>query len=651
MNQTLKNRLRAWEPLLTYAAPSLLVLILSIPVLSFPFIADDYNFIERARNFSIGQLLPDPRVIYYRPLSREAYFAFLVAVGRNNPNWGHAFNLILALACAALVVSIGKHLAGNTAGLLAGLLFASVGVLPCLIGWISGSQDLFAILFTLTAIRLQLDGRTWPAVAAMSAALLSKENAVFFLPGLALIRPLALGDRSSLRRDLIRFAGLGLAWGLLNFTWRGLLAKSITSGAGGYTGFDNPLFLRNAGFELAALANIPIGKSHWPARLGVVAGVGVLLVGAAIYPMVAAHGRKGSGGSRSRALLLGGLLGILPAILTGLIAKHWFPYYACFPAVGIVLMMALHLSRHGRTEVITVVAVYLALGIWMRGLEQGTRIMPNENNFAELAGPLRRIEHNLLALHPALPDSSRLYVAVNAPLVSGLQHQLFVVQGPRTWYWNSTLVTDSPEKQHPSAASEYLFWATPSGDVFEIRLPGLQVRSSGPRPDYGDYQSTIRTYSYGLAAVGQVDRAVGTLLQMQEQDNLSLGFDRRLAGTFLYAAGRDAEAAQICRGLVPLPKQEALYAVAATLKPELGLLRLDQAALRAYGISPDDAESYRFLMFWFSDREQLVRTKRMAERLQTLLPGDPEAAQMLEALKQVPAWEPPVLPVKLLEEQ
>jgi hypothetical protein len=241
---------------------------------------------------------------------------------------------------------------------------------------------------------------------------------------------------------------------------------------------------------------------------------------------------------------------------------------------------------------------------------------------------------------------------VNAPIESALQHHLFVVQGPRVWYWNSTLVTDDPTRQHPSPASEFLFWVTPLGDVFEIRLPGLQVRSPGPRPDYGDYQSTVRTYSYGLADAGQLDRAVGTVLQMQERDSLTLAFDRRLAATFLYATGREADAAKLCRDLKPVPKAQALYAVAATLQLETSpSLRLDQAALQAYGIPPTDAESYRFLMFFFSDRVQLVKVKRMAERLQALLPGDPDATQMLEALKQVPHWEPPVLAVPLLEEQ
>jgi hypothetical protein len=94
-----------------------------------------------------------------------------------------------------------------------------------------------------------------------------------------------------------------------------------------------------------------------------------------------------------------------------------------------------------------------------------------------------------------------------------------------------------------------------------------------------------------------------------------------------------------------VPKNEALYAVAAVLALETPDLILDQAALKAYAVPWNDPESYRFLMLYLSDRGQLPATMRMAERLIALIPNDPDARQMIEAIHRVPNWERIVPPV------
>ena len=224
---------------LPLAAPSLLLIVLALPVLPFPFLTDDFNFIHRARDFSLSQLLPDARVALYRPLSREVYFGLVTALGGNNPIWGHLLNLVLAIACVVLVTSIARRLAGRQVGLLAGLLFASLGPLPILVGWISGSQDLLAMIFTLGAIRFQLAGRTAAAVGFMGAALLSKETALFALPGLALMNGIVGRDWAAARRNAVYYAGLGILWAALNTQVRGLVTEGFATGTGGYVGLDN----------------------------------------------------------------------------------------------------------------------------------------------------------------------------------------------------------------------------------------------------------------------------------------------------------------------------------------------------------------------------------------------------------------------------
>jgi hypothetical protein len=631
------EQVRRYLPL---AAPSILVAVLSLPVLSFPFLTDDFNFLHRARGFNLSQLLPDARVALYRPLSREAYFGFLVALGGNHPLWGHLLNLILAIACVVLVTSIARHLGGTHVGLVAGLLFASLGPLPFLVGWISGSQDLLAMLFTLVAIRLQLARRTAAAIGLMGAALLSKETALFALPGLALL-PGVGRDWKTVRRTAAYSVGLAVLWAALNSKARALLTGGLATGAGGYVGLDNPRFPINLAREAASLVNLPVVKAAWPTNLiwAAMAGVvilagGFLLAGLPRKPTPSIPG--------SKILLLGAVLGILPAVLTAASSKHWFPYYACFPAIGTSLLLSTGVLRLGRPYVLPALVVFLLLGIWTRGTELGTHVMPTEQNYRLLAGDLKRINARLHELHRSLPDSGRLYIAVNAPVARGLQHNLFTVQAPRIWYWNSTLLSDHPGRLHPGAGREFLFWVAKDAEVFEIILPELRVRSPGPRPDYEDYQSTLRTFAYGLARSGQTDRAVQIVLRMQEMDSLSWAFDRRLAATFLFAAGRDADAEKLRRGLPQIPKNEALYAVAATLGLELSGLSLDRAAFQAYGLPLEDSESCRFLMRYFSDHVQLRQARSMAERLARLVPGDEEALAMIDAINRIPDWENPI---------
>jgi len=146
--------------------------------------------------------------------------------------------------------------------------------------------------------------------------------------------------------------------------------------------------------------------------------------------------------------------------------------------------------------------------------------------------------------------------------------------------------------------------------------------------------------------VGDVDRGVHVLLNMQEVDRLSWDFDRRLAAAFLLASDRSAEAGDLLKGLPELEKEQALDGASAALTPELPRPGLDEPVFRVFGLDPNDAEAYRHLMFYFSDNAQLEKTERMAERLLVLRPGDEEATAVLDAISKVPKWEPVLTPAE-----
>ena len=644
--EQLGTKLRHYFPL---AAPSILFVVLTLPLFSYPFLSDDFNFLDRATRFTFSQLLPDPHVEFYRPLSREAYFAVLAVLGRSNPLLGHLFNLSIAIACILLVASLARRLAGPRAGLLAGLLFASLGPLPFLVGWVSCAQDLLAMLFILIAIQFQLARRTIPALLFTGAALLSKETSFFAVPAIVLSRGILERDWSSARRSAIYYGCLAIGWAALNARVGSMVTRGLVTGTG-YVGLDNPRLLANIARESCALVNLPVNAKTWPSELNIVTLVGLSIL-AVLYVSQRSNRRLQPSrppAERSRVLVFGAVLGLVPATLTAALTKHWVPYYACFPAIGTSLVLSVAVLSVRARAALPAIAVFLLLGVWARGTEVGAQVTATEQNFNRIAPNLKHISSRLHQLHPSFPDSSRLYITVNIPLEAGIQVHLFGLQAPRVWFWNRTLITDDPGRLHPGSGREYLFSVTPKCEVFEIELPGLNIKSLGARPDYREYQSALRSFAYGLAALGprSTDRAVDVILRMHEADSLTWAFDRRLAATFLFASGEEREAKGLCRSLPELPKRDAIYAVAAVLGPELRGLRLDDAAFRAFGIPQSDPDSYRSLMRLFSEREQLPQVRRMADGLIRLVPGDVEAVATIEALGHAPQWKSSVPPLE-----
>jgi uncharacterized protein with von Willebrand factor type A (vWA) domain len=138
---------------------------------------------------------------------------------------------------------------------------------------------------------------------------------------------------------------------------------------------------------------------------------------------------------------------------------------------------------------------------------------------------------------------------------------------------------------------------------------------------------------------------VNALLNMQEIDRLSWDFDRRLAAATLLASGRPTEAAALLKQLSALGREQALDGVCAALTPGLPRPGLYDAAFQVFGLDPSDAEAYRYLMFYFSDKVLLEKAKRMAERLLALRPGDEDATAMLDAIGKVPKWESVLVPI------
>src|SRR6267154_2712723 len=340
------------HPLLRRGAlPALAAVILAAPCLGYSFLYDDFDFLSAARSLRPGMLLPDPRSLFYRPLSREVWFAALSLLHLDRPWVFHALNaLLLALAVIGLT-SLAHRLLGRRASLIAGFTLAGLGSIPILTGWAAGAQDLLAVDLVLAAMLLRLAGRNALAVLAATAAILCKETAVAVIPVLVTLGWLLERRRILWKSDVLPYAILLLSWILIHPGVHILLRRRFESGAGGYLGLDQPDRTAAIVRSVLTLANVPVANVairaiglRWIAwALGcALAWIGLSRVGEG-----AAEDRDPGPVPTGRVLVLAALLALSPLILTVALVRQWAPYYACMPALGTSLAAAVLLRDRG----------------------------------------------------------------------------------------------------------------------------------------------------------------------------------------------------------------------------------------------------------------------------------------------------------------
>jgi hypothetical protein len=625
--------LRTWPATLL---PALVVLVLSWPCFHFTYLFDDFDFLQRAQTFRLDYLLPDVHSLFYRPISRELYFAVLGLIGMDHPMVGHVLNYLVLAVAVGLVVVFSSRLLGSRGGQMAGVLFASLGSVPLLVGWVSGIQDLLAITFILAALILQLIRRPMLAALATAAAILSKETAVAVIPVLVFL-DLILGRRSD--RPLARawpYALLLVSWALLHPGLHILAARGFQGGSAGYLGLDNPTQPQSFLHTLLALANVPAGKpsppwvSHQIPFL-VLASVAAFL---SLKNSSAADSRSNESElpSKRRVLILAALLVIPPVLLTAALVKYWAPYYSCLPAIGSSILIAVLLRNQPLRRVTPIVLCFLALGVFARGAELDPSIT-TERNLERTSDALERVEMGFKRLYPSLTRGSNVYVSTQTHGSGSVYTHMYRFQALRVWYRDPSLVTTKPNRRRPGAQAEYLFWIGTNLDVAEIDPVTLRVRSSGAtKPQYFQYQKTLRAYALGLAGSGQYERGAEILLRMPQVSEAIWGLDARIAATLLIGSGKLEMARAILARVPPMNREDALEALSGVLAEATPGLNLDEAALAAFGIETKDPAAMRQLMEWFHAKGYKDAAMRFAVRLNRILPDDPEARGVIREL-------------------
>jgi hypothetical protein len=618
--------------------PCLVAAILSIPVLGFTYLWDDYNFLTNALYYKIYDWLPGHGDPFYRPISRGVYFSILDLAGRNGELLGHLLNLCFLAAIVYFLGTFTARIAGRKAGLFASLLYAGLGAAPALVGWTCCAQDLLAILFALAALHLRLAGRNRAAIAAVAAGLLSKETTLAIIPALVLFDWIADRRPHRIWRTAAAYGLLVAVWSAFHPAVRTLLARGLRSGETGYVGLEHPAsWLSNLGRYLLTLLNLP---AYWPLpswpTFGTILFVTAFVVVAITLrlakrlPEMTAESR--ATWPRPQLMLLGATLALGPLLLTSTMIGVWAPYYAGFAAVGFSMIGGLLLVASSFRTQVMVLALYFASGLWARGDPHDPE-QTVEWNFRVVSTALRQVEPGFRRLYPTFPPGAQVLLSVQARGVGSIYTHMYSFQVLRIWYRDRSIRVVRPEERKPTMNPELLTVITPDRDVIDINPRTLYARSaSGKDPDYHICEHAIRAYAMGLAGSGETGAAVDVLLHMPEINIGLATVHRRMAAMFLFADGRNGEAAAILDSTVALPRGVALADLHAVLAEQPPRRVFDPHALRAFGISPDDLDAARDLMRWFAAMKYVQPALRFAQRVEKLNPGDPEAKVVTQAM-------------------
>ena len=462
------GRRGAWLPL---ALGTLGLLALYAAPLRTRFLNDDYLFLEQARSRPLAQTLFHPGVLenYWRPLSRQIYFAVLAPVADGN---ALAFHLVNALLFAAALVLLWDLLRAflPLAGALAGATwFALLPLQRVVLVWISCSQDLLALVGALGGLALFRRRRTLLALAAFLAALASKEAALP-LPG-ALFAWVLLVERGSWKEAARRtapFAAVALAW-----TGASL---AVTHGFPRTTRFTPADFLAGFVHLVQSLLGLdaPAGLGESLARNGPPLLPLVLLAPLALWyargaagDRSAPHAGLDSAPTPSRTLAFAGVWLLAFGLVTGPVAASWSSYYYALAAVGGAMIVGLLLRRGDRWTWL----VFVAALLWLHAGTTGVRAYtPREDRWAwtshltssyfERAAALSdTLARQLVRLEPAPAAGTRFFFATLPPGAGfqmgngALIRQLYGDATLQSWFYSQ--FSESTAADRPC---RFLYW-------------------------------------------------------------------------------------------------------------------------------------------------------------------------------------------------
>jgi hypothetical protein len=344
------------------------------------FLNDDYLFLEEARTVPLSRSLLDLGALanYYRPLSRQVYFAALRSIGGGVPLVFHLVNFAMYLAALALLFDLLASLLPRPGAMACTLYFALVPLQRVNLIWVSCSQDLMALTGCLAAIALYRRGRDRWALLAYLLAIASKEAAPLSPPrsprgrgGSARGAPPARRLPATARR-LVPFALLALAWcGLIAY----VRARARSTVA--FLEFVPGNFLAGYVHQIQSL----LGLDHPPGMVDALWRHGPALIPLALLALLAAwvgvetaarfetavgagvahasEGGAGASGGLGAPMLFGVAWLAVFGVPTGPVVRTWSSYYYTVSGVGAAIIAASLLRRIDRWGWIALTAILL----------------------------------------------------------------------------------------------------------------------------------------------------------------------------------------------------------------------------------------------------------------------------------------------------
>jgi len=335
-NQRDSRRSAGW---LERIAPLVLALAAGLETLRLGFFADDFHFLDVARRVPLLEALNGRYGVFpwYRPLSRELYFALVAAAGPAALVVARGLSLAALLGCIVLIARLGRVLAGERAARIGAALFATYAITRFLVAWASGFQDLLAVLLMLASLEARARDRFGLALLWAALAPFAKETAVVVFPLLALWEWRV--DAAGRVRRLLAIAGTFVAVAFAH-----LAVRAAWHGHGGSNAtiaFQPPAL----GAALLRVATGFVGAlpvATWASVSLAVLGAVALAVWLA--PARDARDRDERGAGGTTFLAVAAALGIAPLVLgqlLGFTSAHAYYAFAAAPYLALLLGRAL----------------------------------------------------------------------------------------------------------------------------------------------------------------------------------------------------------------------------------------------------------------------------------------------------------------------
>jgi hypothetical protein len=437
------------------------------PSIRLPFMADDYVFLDHTLQARFTDLWSTKNSDFgwYRPWSREVHFWCIQSIAGPSEAAFRLVGVLLWITGLVLYAVLIGRVADLRTTVVACIGVSTLALWATTLLWISGSQDLWMIVFTMGSLLIFVSGRHGWAAVTFIGALLSKETAAV-LP-LILLGYCLLIEHRDLKSS---FARTGVFW-LFLFAWLALHPTLLSR-------LTHPEKVKMAVHVLAP--HVAILKSSLatvnldvvPRPIGITPGdiVGTILSAILVGALLAWYLRRGASGAgkgvheyEPRALWRWGLwwaaAGWLPLLLP---TTGWRAYYGCLGALGAWLAIAVWLVRWPRAAVTTVMVLAL-----LRGADSKTMSWDWGEWFWLRSGSfLSAIRSELLREHPTLPPHTRIYlgrIPNNIGLIAGQSPAL------RVWYRDTTLNATFYSNYRPRGATE------PKGEDLFFRFDSSQV--------------------------------------------------------------------------------------------------------------------------------------------------------------------------------